>query len=87
MTYLEMFNTLSKQWANVNDIKTIGSCGRDEATKVRNDIANCILKKGYNLPISKTKVVPMENVIEYFNLNIEHIYKMAEKEKNIIKEN
>lgn len=86
MSYLELFNVLSKQWANVNDIKLIGSCGRDEATKVRNSITNKILKNGYNLPISKSKFVPMEYVIDYFNLNVEHIYNMAEKEQKMIKE-
>lgn len=83
MSYLELFNVLSKQWANVNDIKIIGSCGRDKATEVRNSIATTILKNGYNLPISKTKFVPMEYVIDYFNLNLDYIYNMAEKEKKL----
>ena len=84
MTSLEMINILSKQWANANDIKTIASCGRDKAILIRNNIFDDIRKNGINLPTAKQKLVPMKNVIDYFNINIEHIYSMAKKEKNLI---
>ena len=83
MSNIEMIRVLSKQWANVNDIKKIASCGRDNASKVRDIIIDDIKKSGKNLPISKEKIVPMEYVIKYFSINVEHIYNIAQKEKLI----
>ena len=84
MTCLEMTGILSKQWANVNDIKKIACCGRDNASFIRDSIYNEIIKNGMNLPISREKIVPMNNVIKYLNIDIDYIYSMAEKEKNLI---
>lgn len=80
MTNAELVHLLSKQWACVSDIQKIASCGRDNAIFIRNTITRDIKDNGKNLPISKKKLVPMESVIEYFNLNLEHICFMAEKE-------
>lgn len=78
MNYTEMFSVLSKPWASVNDIKLIASCGRDKAIAIRNFITKEIKDSGKHLPISKTKIVPTNLVIE---LNIEYITEMARKEK------
>ncbi len=83
MTYTELFETISKPWANVNDIKLIASCGRDEATHIRNIITLEIKESGKHLPTSKEKIVPMEYVIKYLGLDIEHITAMAQKEKKV----
>ena len=83
MNYTELFRILSKQWANVNDIKKIASCGRDNASKIRDSIIVNIRKNGYNLPISRKKIVPMSYVVKYLNLDINYIALMAEKEKLI----
>lgn len=80
MSYRDLFNLISKQWADVNDIKKIGQCGRDHATKIRNIIEEEIIKSGKNLPRSKPIVVPMRKIIDYFELDIEYITLMAEKE-------
>ena len=81
MSYLELCKYLSKQWANVNDIKAIGSCGKDTASKIRDNIISQIKDNGLNLPNSKEKIVPMSYVIKYLNLDIDYIYNMALKEK------
>ena len=85
MTSTELFVILSKQWADVKDIKKIASCGRDKATLIRNNIEADIKKKCLNLPIAKSKIVPMEAVINYLNIDVEHVYSMALKENNIKK--
>lgn len=85
MSYLQIFDILSKPWANVNDIKIVGSCGRDKATRIRDNISNDILKNGKSIPCSKTKVVPMKSVIDYFNLDVDYVFSMAEKEKLLMK--
>lgn len=83
MTYLEIASILSKQWANVNDIQKIASCGRDKATFIRNSINDNILSQGLHLPIAREKLVPMNYVVEYLNLNIDYIFSMAEKEQKL----
>lgn len=77
MTNNELFILLSKPWANVSDIRKIAQCGRDNATLIRDNIILDIRKNGQHVPISKTKIVPMEYVIRYLNLDIEHISLMA----------
>jgi len=83
MTYLEMFGITSKAWADVNDIKKIGYCGRDTATSILKEISNNILENGKRLPKGKTNVVPMNYVLDYFNLDTEYISNMAKKEKQL----
>lgn len=83
MNYNQLFSILSKPWANVNDIKVIACCGRDNATRIRNEIILEIKKSGKYLPISKSKIVPMEYVIKYLNLDIEYIALMAKKEQQL----
>ena len=60
------------QWANITDIMNIGSIGRNKAR----DVFNVISDKFYG---KKDKVhnglVPMDMVLEYFNIYIkENIY-------------
>lgn len=83
MSSLEMISILSKQWASVNDIKKLAHCGRDKASLIRDSICNDIIKEGKLLPICKEKIVPMQRVVEYLNINIDYIYSMAKKEKNL----
>lgn len=83
MTSIELFQLLSKPWANVNDIQKIASCGRDTATGIRKSIEQEIYKSGKKLPSSKEKVVPMTYIIDYFGLDMKHISFMAQQEKLI----
>ena len=81
MSSIELLRILSKQWADVNDIKQIASCGRDNASQIRDIIVEDITKSGKKLPNCKSKLVPMTSVIDYFNIDINHIVSMAENEK------
>ena len=83
MTYGELFALLSKQWANVNDIKQLCGNGRDKARQIRNEIEFDILKSGKKLLDGKEKKVPMSKVIDYLNMDIDYIAKMAMLEKEI----
>ncbi len=83
MNYQELFNLISKPWASVKDIKKIANCGRDRASKIRDTIILDIINNGKNIPIAREKIVPMENVISYLNLNLDYIFTMAQKEKLI----
>ena len=79
-----MFAIVSKQWANVNDIKQLCGNGLDKARKIRNEIELDILASGKKLLGGKEKKVPMSKVIDYLNLDIDYIVKMAMLEKQVI---
>ncbi len=84
MTNAELFNLLSKPWATSKDIGKIASCGRDNASFIRDAIRQEIHSSGFYLPKSRCLIVPMERVIQYLNLNIDHIASMAKKEQTIL---
>ena len=78
-----MFALVSKQWANVNDIKQLSGNGRDKARQIRNEIELEIESSGKRLLGGKEKKVPMSKVIDYLNMDIDYIAKMAMLEKKI----
>ena len=59
------------------------NCGRDVATKIRDDIERKIINEGKKLPKSKVKVVPTKEVLNYLNLNYDFIVQMAINEQNV----
>ena len=81
MNYQDLFKLISKPWASVKDIKQIANCGRDRASQIRDTIILDITSNGKHLPIAREKLVPMKNVIDFFNLNLDYIFTMAQKEK------
>ena len=83
ITYSELFAIISKQWANINDIKQLCGNGLDKARQIRNEIESDILKSGKRLLGGKEKKVPMSKIIDYLNMDIEYIAKMAMLEKKI----
>ena len=74
---------ISKQWANVNDIKQLCGNGRDKARQIRNEIELDIINNGKKILNGKEKKVPMSKVIDYLNMDINYIAKMAMLEKEI----
>jgi len=83
ITYGELFAIVSKQWANVNDIKQLCGNGRDKARHIRNEIELDIRNSGKKLLGGKEKKVPMSKVIDYLNMDIDYIAKMTMLEKRI----
>jgi len=83
INYGELFVLLSKQWANVNDIQKISNRCKDKSREIRNEITKEILASGKRLPNGKSKIVPMTKIIEYFDLDIDFIFKMAMSEKEL----
>ena len=57
--------------------------GRDKARQIRNEIELDIKNSGKKLLCCKEKKVPMNKVIDYLNMDIDHIAKMAMLEKRI----
>ena len=83
MSYLELYQLISKPWASVKEISLIANCGRDSAIKIRNMIEQEIIKDGKRLPIGKTIVVPTKKVIEFLGLDLDYIVCMANTEVSL----
>ena len=83
MTYTKLFTMVNKQWANINDIQQLCGNGRDKARSIREEIEIDIKKSGKKLLGGKEKKVPMSKVIDYLNMDIDYIAKMAMLEKKI----
>lgn len=76
----EMLNVMAKQWATNDDICKIGNIGTNKALEIRRAIESEIKKNGYNLP--RQSIVPMKNVIEYFQIDINYLKKLASLERS-----
>ena len=74
----QMLTTLNKQWATIQDIMLVGSLGRNKARDIKNEITKKIEAEGKRLP---NNLVPMEKVIEYFNINVDYLVSIN-KSKN-----
>lgn len=83
MNNTKLFELISKQWANANDIQLIVSCGKEKASEIRDSIKQEIVNNNMKLPRAKHIIVPMKKVIEYLNLDVDHITQMAIKEKEL----
>lgn len=81
MSYIELYQIISRPWASIQEIMKVANCGRDSAIKIRNHIKDHIEAKGKSLPPGKTLVIPMKQLLEYLFLDPDYIMKMAEKEQ------
>lgn len=75
----EQLKAMTSQWANNRSIMIIGGVGLNKATDIRKEIENQIKEDGYRLP--RNAVVPMKYVIDYFNIDIGYLKKLARLER------
>ena len=75
---VEQLETLANQWATAEDIRIIGCVGKNTASKIKTEIKEEIEKEGKRLPYN---LVPMKKVIEYFNIDINYLKKLAKLER------
>lgn len=75
----EQLQAMTSQWANNKSIMIIGGVGLNKATGIRKEIENQIREDGYRLP--RNAVVPMKYVIDYFNIDIGYLKKLARLER------
>ena len=75
----EQLQAMTSQWANNRSIMIIGGVGLNKATDIRKEIENQIREDGYRLP--RNAVVPMKYVIDYFNIDIGYLKKLARLER------
>lgn len=78
-TASEQLQAMTSQWADNTAIRIIGGIGLNKAIEIRQEIEQQVKKDGYRLP--KQAIVPMEYVINYFNININYLKKLAKIER------
>ena len=73
----ETLKLISKQWCNLDDLMKLAEIGKNNAVKLRREIKNDLINKGYTLPNNR---LPMIEVVNKLKININYLEKMA-KEK------
>lgn len=72
----ETLELISKQWCDLNDLKRLTGLGKNNTSKLRNQIKTDLLNKGYLLP---NKLLPMNEVVSYLKINIPYLQKVAKE--------
>jgi len=78
----EILKILENQWLTTKDIKNIACVGYTKASYIKNEIELKIKEKdkNYFLP---SGLVPCKEVVEYLNLDIKYLKKIANDGKEI----
>lgn len=70
MTAVETLKLISKQWCDLDDLMKLGEIGRNNALKIKKEIRNSLIEKGYKLPNHN---IPMKEVVKYLNIDIDYL--------------
>lgn len=71
----QLLEVASSQWASARDIMKIGSVGRNKAYTIRSEIA--ISLYGDDSKVRNRGLVPMIEVLRYFNIDINYLKEVA----------
>lgn len=61
-------------YAGTKEIMKVGCVGEARALKIKKEIENSLIEKGYTLPSNK---VPTEFVLKYFKINLDYLDKVT----------
>lgn len=76
MNAKETLKLISKQWCDLNDLMMLAEIGKNSAIKLRSEIKNELLDKGYTLPSNR---LPMIEVVNKLKININYLEKMSKE--------
>lgn len=71
----QLLEIASIQWASAKDIMKIGSVGRNKAYAIRSEIALSLYDDDSKL--RNRGLVPMNEVLKYFNIDINYLKEVA----------
>ena len=72
----ETLKLISKQWCNLDDLMKLAEIGKNNAVKLRREIKDDLINKGYTLPNNR---LPMIEVVNKLKININYLEKMAKE--------
>lgn len=70
----ETLKLISKQWCSLDDLMKLAEIGKNNAVKLRREIKDDLISKGYTLPNNR---LPMIEVVHKLKININYLEKMA----------
>ena len=76
MNARETLKLISKQWCDINDLMQLAEIGKNNAFKLRREIKDELILKGYILPNNR---LPMIEVVNKLKININYLEKMAKE--------
>lgn len=79
LTAEQLLQVVSSQWASATDIMKIGSVERNKAYAIRSKIA--ISLYGDDSKVRNRGLVPMVEVLKYFNIDINYLKEVSAYEK------
>lgn len=71
----QLLEIASSQWASAKDIMKIGNVGRNKAYAIRSEIALSLY--GDDSKLRNRGLVPMNEVLKYFNIDINYLKEVA----------
>lgn len=83
LNYTDMYSIISKPWVNTEEIKKICLCGNKKAMSIRKEVEKIVVEMGKHLPEASQKIIPTPVLLDYIGMDIEYVYKMALKEKEM----
>ena len=80
LTAKQVLEVASSQWATAKDIMILGSVGRNKAYAIRNEI---ILSCYNDNKLRNRGLVPMVEVLKYFNIDLKYLKEIAGINDNV----
>lgn len=77
MNAKEILELISKQWCTLEDLKKLTGLGKNNLLKLKREIKNEL--NNNSLP---SKLLPMNEVVKYLNIDIDYLKKLDRKEEN-----
>lgn len=72
----EILKLISKQWCTLEDLKKLTGLGKNSLLKIKKEIRNNLNNK--SIP---NKLLPMNEVVKYLNIDIDYLKKLNRKEE------
>ncbi len=76
MTAEQTLNLIAKQWCNLQDLMKLGEIGRNSALKIKREIKDNLLNKGYKIP---NQLLPMKEVVKYLDIDVNYLESRIKK--------
>ena len=71
----EILKVISKQWCSLEDLKKLTGLGKNNLLKLKRDIKNNL--NNNSIP---NKLLPMNEVVKYLNIDVDYLIKLERKE-------
>lgn len=71
----EILKIISKQWCALDDLRNLTGLGKNSLLKLKREI-----KKSLNNNSIPNKLLPMNEVVKYLNIDVDYLIKFERKE-------